>query len=132
MNQRLSITLLLTPFVLAAVLLYVFERTDPVSIGPGGILGVFILIYLITLSSLFIVLHFGVAFVSRIILKKRELVHKRQIKIGVRKAYYIASLFAFVPVLLLAMGSYSQLRFSDMLLIVAFIALVTFYIIKRG
>lgn len=131
MPQHTNSFLLIAPIILLGLLLYIFERTDPVSIGPGGVLGVFILMYLLALSVLFIILHTGVPLVSRIVMKKRGNLQAREVKIGVKKAYYVASLVAFIPVLLLAMGSFAQLKLTDVVLIVVFVALVTFYIIKR-
>ena len=124
--------LLSSPFLFAGVLFTVLSSTDPVVIGPGGVLAVFTLVYLFCLSIVFVLLHFGVSWVSRFVLKQRDVAHVQAFSIGVRKAYYIASVLAFAPVILLAMQSFAQLRWTDVLLVVVFMLVAVFYIIKRG
>ena len=131
MQRRFTGITLLAPVVLAGLLLLIFDRTDPVAIGPAGVLGVFVLIYLLSFSLLFVLLHFVIPLVSRVVTRKKESLHQREVKIGVKKAYYIASLIAFVPVLLLAMRSFAQLKLGDVAHVVAFVGVVSFYILKR-
>lgn len=107
------------------------SRIDPISAGPGGILLVFVLIYVIIVSLLFSVLHWGVRFVSAQIVKRGTRVTARAYHVGVRKAYYTASAVAFGPVLLLALNSVRQLKLTDIVLVGAFLVLAIFYISKR-
>lgn len=51
---------------------------------------------------------------------------------GVRKAYYIASVLAFGPVLLLAMQSVGQLQPRDVILAASFLVIAIFYVVKRS
>lgn len=113
------------------ILLYLMNAVDPISAGPGGILVSFILIYLIVTSLLFTILHLGVRVVSHQIVKRGSRVTARSYKMGVRKAYYIASAVAFGPVLLLALNSVRQLKLTDILLVGMFLVLAIFYISKR-
>lgn len=113
------------------ILLLVMSRIDPISAGPGGILLVFVLIYVIVASFLFTILHWGVRFVSAQIVKRGTRVTARSYRVGVRKAYYTASAVAFGPVLLLALNSVRQLKLTDIVLVGAFLALAIFYISKR-
>jgi len=46
-------------------------------------------------------------------------------------SYYIASIIAFMPVLLLAMQSVNQLTIRDVLLVVLFTGLAIFYVSRR-
>jgi hypothetical protein len=119
------------PLWLFLVLLYIMNTVDPVSAGPGGILLTFIVIYLIVASFLFTILHWGVRVVSAQIVKRNSRVTTRSYKLGVRKAYYIASAVAFGPVLLLALNSVRQLKITDIILVGLFLTLAIFYIIKR-
>ena len=48
-----------------------------------------------------------------------------------KSSYYIASIIAFAPVLLLAMQSVNQLTIGDVLLVVLFTGLAIFYIVRR-
>lgn len=131
MHKSLKLMIYLMPLWLFLVLLSFMNAVDPVKAGPGGILFSFILIYLIVASLLFTILHWGVRTVSGVIARRRASVTVRAYRIGVRKAYYIASAVAFGPVLLLALNSVRQLNPVDILLVGLFLALAIFYILKR-
>lgn len=117
-------------FALGALLL-VMVSTDPISVGPGGVLVVFLLVYIFWAGLFFTLIHLGVGVASRLIIKHRKTVTVRSMQIGVRKAYYIASALAFAPVLFMAMNSLSQLQFRDIALVTVFLSLIIFYIVKR-
>lgn len=99
MNKLLKTFVYTAWLWLFLILLVVLNSTDPISAGPGGILVVFVILYLAIVSLLFMVLHWGVRFVSHQIVKRNKRVTARAYSIGVRKAYYIASAVAFGPVL---------------------------------
>lgn len=124
--------LTLSPFVTAFLLITVLMTTSPLDIGPVGIMGVFVLVYLFSLSVTFVVLHFGIYWISRLLIAKRNTAHQREWRVGARKAYYIASVVAFVPVLFLAMRSFAELKLSDVLLVGVFVTIAVFYIVKRS
>lgn len=131
MTKFLRLIVSVLPIATLLGLFLLFNISNPVDIGPGGILLVFVLIYLFFVSSFFIVLHFGVGLASRLIAKRRTIDH-RHWQIGVRRAYYIASALAFAPVVLLAMNSLGQLQLRDALLVLFLEVLAIFYIVKRG
>lgn len=131
MQQFLRSLGYLTPLFALIVLVLLLNTTDPVSAGPGGILLVFLLIYIFWASLFFTILHLGLGTISRFIIKYRQTVTVRSLQISVRKAYYIASALAFAPVLFLAMNSLGQLQVRDVALVLAFMTLVIFYIVKR-
>lgn len=131
MNKLLKTLVYTSWFWLFLILLSVMNAVDPISAGPLGILFVFVLIYLIVASLLFTVLHWGVRIVSAQIVKHNKRVTVRAYKMGVRKAYYIASAVAFGPVLLLALNSVRQLKLTDILLVSVFLVIAIFYISKR-
>lgn len=131
MHHALKVIGYLVPFFALAALVSITNATDPVSVGPGGILIVFLLVYVFWAGLFFTVIHLGVGLVSRFLIKRRKSVTVRSVQIGVRKAYYIASALAFVPVLFLAMNSLGQLQFRDVVLVLAFTTLIIFYIVKR-
>ena len=118
------------PFVAAGLLALLLNTTNPISGGPAIILLVFTLIYILTTSLLFILLHVGVGMASKI--WARRGVNIREWRIGVKRAYYIASIVAFGPVLLLAMQSVGQLQIRDVLLVMALLVLAIFYVVKRS
>lgn len=131
MKKSLRILLILSPVVIAGLLYILFQSTDPASIGPGGVLGVFILLYLGFMSVVFILLRFGRYWVKKILVLRGGKTTAVLPGMDSRKAYYIASILAFIPVTLLAMHAYSRLQLSDVALVLLFTALVTFYIVKR-
>lgn len=118
------------PFITAILLLIMWNITDPIQGGPAAILLSFILIYILCVSLLFILLHVGVRMVSKLWAKRSANV--REWRIGVRRAYYVASVVAFGPVLLLAMQSVGQLQLRDILLVVVLLGLAIFYVVKRS
>lgn len=131
MHRVLNSVKYLVPLFALVALLLIMNSTDPISIGPGGILVVFLLIYIFWAGFFFTMIHLGIGFVSRFVISRRKVVTVRSIEVGVRRAYYIASALAFVPVLFIAMNSLGQLQIRDVLLVLSFTALVIFYIIKR-
>ena len=121
----------LIPVASFAILFALFQTTDPISIGPGGILVIFIFLYLFFVSCLFILLHFGTNMIGKIMLS-RKTVEQRQWNIGVRKSYYIASIVAFAPVIFLAMQSIGQLQIRDVMLVSLLTIVAIFYVVKRS
>lgn len=130
MTQRTRSLIYLVPILSLAALLGIVNTTNPLDGGPIVILFVFILLYILLASILFILLHVGVLAVSKILSKRS--VNAREWRVGVRRAYYIASILAFGPVLLLAMQSVGQLQLRDVLLVAVLISLGIFYVIKRS
>lgn len=131
MKRILEPLLLLAPFIVVALLYMIFQFTDPASVGPGGVLGVFVLIYVGCLSLLFIILRFGLFWLKKIVALRGGANVYALPGMGTRKAYYVASVLAFAPVTLIAMHAYSQLQFSDVALVALLVVVVTFYIVKR-
>jgi hypothetical protein len=131
MNKFLKVMVTLMPFACIGLLFILFNVSNPVDIGPGGILIVFVLIYLFFMSSFFVILHFGVGLLGRFVSSRRS-IDQRHWQVGVRRAYYIASALAFAPVVLLAMQSVGQLQARDVLLVTILEILAIFYIVKRA
>lgn len=122
---------LLLPLVLAGLIYGFLNMTDPATIGPGGILMVFFLLYLFCFSVIYVTIRFGyraISIITGLIARKNTLRPKR---INTKKAYYVASVLAFVPVTLLAMHSFSGLRLMDLALVMLFAAVATFYVMRR-
>ena len=131
MQRMLQVFGYLIPLFALAALVLVLTLTDPISVGPGGILVVFLLVYIFWAGLFFTVLHLGLGLLSRFIIQHRRSVTARSLQVSVRKAYYIASALAFAPVLFLAMNSLGQLQVRDIGLVLVFMLLIIFYIIKR-
>lgn len=102
------------------------QTTSPSSVGPLGILALFVLIY--TLSVCLITPTMLLLWK----IKRQFLVRKRSsVSISLRKAYYYASILALMPTVLLAIGTVGQIGFYDMLLVVFFVIIACIYISKR-
>ncbi len=131
LGYRLRYVGYIIPIVSLGVLLYMWNTTNPATVGPFGILLVFIVLYVFWLSVFFVFLHIGF-----LLLRKTSLLdslrRRRQGKVfRTHIAYYVASILAFAPVLILAMQSVNQLTLRDVGLVVLFIGLMIFYILKR-
>ena len=66
------------------------------------------------------------------LLSRSKRFNVKEWRIGVRKAYYVASILAFAPVLLLGMQSVGQLQIRDIVLMIAFVSIAIFYVLKRA
>ena len=119
------------PIVVRCALCYIWHNTSPATIGPVGMLVVFVLLYIFWVSVLFIVLYASRGLFSRESLK--WMIGRRgSSMLKGQQSYYVASIVAFVPVLLLAMQSVNQLTVRDILLVILFVSLAIFYVIKRS
>lgn len=132
MIKSVRVVSLLLPVVSAIALIVIFSAYNPVEIGPLGVLFVFGLMYLFWASLLFTALHGGVSLWARLVSRSNKPVRFNRWRIGVRRAYYIASVVAFGPVMLLALNSVGELKVQDILLVGVLLVLATFYIIKRS
>ena len=133
MKKALMVLLFISPLVVAGLLYMIFQFSDPLTVGPLGVLGVFALIYLGCLSVLFILIRFGLYWVRKFVgLYKKQQMPGGGTRIEPRKAYYIASVVAFAPVTLLAMHAYTKLQITDVLLVLSLLVIAIFYIVKRG
>lgn len=129
MNALFRIPLIFSPLIFASIILGLLVWTDPVGIGPGGVMIVLLCIYLECLSLVFVVLHFGLGWAGRIFRYRQS--QGSNNTFSAKKAYYIGSVLAFIPVTLLAMQVFSGVQFTDVLLVLLFVSLATFYVIKR-
>ena len=118
------------PILTVAILLYLWNTVNPSEATPGEILSVFVLLYAFCLSIFFLLARLSFKLYKRVKLNKANDAARVQFK--ARKAYYVASVVAFFPVLLLAMQSIGQLKLNDVLLVGVLIVLAVFYVVKRS
>lgn len=118
------------PLLSFAILVYLWSTTNPATIGPAGMLLVFLLLYIFWASLFFIVLRL----VSHLLPRGTggTVFFIPRLKIRHQQSYYIASILAFIPVLLLAMQSVNQLTLRDIFLVFVFVSLAIFYVLKRS
>ncbi len=112
----------LLPIVFASIVLYVLNTTNPTTSGILGILVVFLLFYAFCLSVFFVFIHLSLIAARRIGLRWN---------LDNRKAYYLATIVALMPVFLLALNSIGQLRFLDVFLVLCFVVFAGFYVLRR-
>jgi hypothetical protein len=112
-----------------ALLAVVLHTTQPSTIGPLGILVVFILLYVSVLG----VLTFLLYSVSRIASKaSASFTVKRPIRpLTMSRSYYFSSVISLGPVMLIGMQSVAEVEFYDVLLIILFVVIACIYISKR-
>ena len=112
----------LAPLGAFVALLAVLNATDPLTSGPLSILAVFVLIYLLILSTLAVLLHIF-ALAIRLI--------KPEITLPLRQGYYLLSVASMAPVLLIALNTLGQLDILECFLIFVLVGLGCFYILRR-
>jgi hypothetical protein len=111
------------------LLIIVLQTTTPVTIGPLGILFVFILMYVSVLCALTFLLYGLSAVAVRLsssVTVKRPL---RRLSLG--RSYYFSSVIALAPVMLIGMQSVGEVSFYEVALIILFVVISTVYIAKR-
>ncbi|MBP9667958.1 hypothetical protein KBD87_04120 [Candidatus Saccharibacteria bacterium] len=115
--------------VSALVLVLILNNSNPANVGPVGLLAVFFLLYLVLLGVFTIVsvgINRGMVRVSRLVTVRRPLA-----RIGLRRIYYISSVLALGPVMMIAMKSIGSLGLYEVILVVLFLAIALLYVSKR-
>lgn len=130
-NLKLA-SLFIIPVLLPAVLFAVLNYLDPATVGPGGILAVFVMIYFLCFSLLYVLLRYGLKLFSVLGKKLGFRLDKQLESINKRRAYLYASVLSLIPIILLAMVSFSQLSIWDCLLVAAFAGISILYIQKTS
>jgi hypothetical protein len=122
--------IIVVSFVTATMLLVILlQTTTPSTIGPLGILIVFILMYVSVLGVLTFLLFWGSRSLARL---SRGMVTRRPVQpLGLGRAYYFSSVLALAPVMFVGMQSVGQVSVSDVFLIVLFTTMTCVYIAKR-
>lgn len=111
---------------LLAILLY---TTTPTTIGPLGVLIVFILMYIAALGVLSFLLAGGSYAVSKI--TQSFTVRRPFQAMSIGRAYYFSSVLALGPVMLVGIQSVTGVGVYDALLVVFFVVMACLYISKR-
>lgn len=111
-------------------LVVLFETTTPATIGPVGILLVFILMYVSVLGVLTFLLFLGGKATLRIgtFMTLKRPIHT----LTLRRSYYYSSVIALAPVLFIGMQSVGEVSVYDICLVVLFVGIACVYIAKRA
>ena len=115
--------------VATGLLLVLFNLTTPSDAGAIGILGVFLLTYIVILSVVtFIIYNGNAAFIKLTSEMGRK---KSPVKISIKKSYYYASIIALAPVILVSLQSVGGAGLYEVGLIGLFVVLGCIYIARR-
>ena len=103
--------------------------TTPTQVGPLGILLLFALIYLVCLG----ILTFVTWYLFRVLaaLFKKRISSKPLQPISGKKAYYLATVLAFVPVLIIAVQSFGGISLLQFGLIILLAIIGCFLVLKQ-
>lgn len=104
-------------------LVVLLNQTNPLDVGPAGILLVFGVVYICIASTLYLLLTLAMILLAYFVTIPVNLK---------KKLYYVASIVAFAPVFLLALNSIGQLEIKDFVLVVTLVAIACFYIVRRS
>jgi len=132
MKKRVSWLMLALGLVAAVVGLLLFlNLTNPSSVGPLGILLVFVLIYAATFLALLLVVRLLAVIICAIRPVRETAVGQEKSRILQKRITFGVAALSFVPIFLISLNSIGQLKFVDVILIVAIEAVAMFYISRR-
>lgn len=109
----------------AIILGILLQSTDPTTVGPLGILAVFFCLYIIFVGF-FTWFVYATGYVLHYVLRLR-----RAKEPSMQRAYYFATVLGLGPVIGIGMSSVAKLGFYEIILILLFMAIGVFYIVKR-
>lgn len=111
------------PIASFIALVFLLNKTNPLDVGPAGILLVFALAYVFMASALYLLLT-----MVMIVLAYFITINIRSKK----RFYYLASILALAPVFLLALNSIGQLQVKDFVLVLCLVGIACFYVVRRS
>lgn len=110
------------PVVSFVGLVLLLNRTNPLDVGPAGILVVFGFAYVFISSTLYLLLTLVMTLLAYFVSISAT---------SRRRLYYLSSIIAVAPVFLLALNSIGQLELKDFVLVVCLVGFACFYVVKR-
>lgn len=123
MTKKILFLLVLISAVLLSALLQV---TSPSDVHPIVILSVLVLLYVLVLGALTLLIIGLFAVIKRVIPKSQ-----RSVALDFKRSYYLASVLALGPVLLIGAQSIGRDSIYDVFLVIIFELVACFYIAKR-
>ena len=110
--------------------LILLSITNPGSISPAGMLGIFILGYVALLGAMSFLLYYGsiaIKFIFRDVLKVK--IHTN---LSLNRAYLYASVLATLPMMIISLHSAGGIAWYELFLVLLFGAIGVFYIARRA
>ncbi|MCB9819871.1 hypothetical protein H6796_01005 [Candidatus Nomurabacteria bacterium] len=120
---------ILAALVATAILGLIVQSTTPQVVGPGGILAVFFLLYII-LTAVIMYVIIALNQISRDIGGHISLRKPVEVLPAAHSLYY-SSVLALGPILILGMGSVGKSGVAEWALVALFMAVAVFYLRKR-
>lgn len=115
--------LYIIPVLSLVGLVVLLNQTNPLDVGPAGILLVFGVVYICVASTLYLLLTLAMIVLAYFVTIPANVK---------KKLYYVASVVALAPVFLLALNSIGQLEIKDFVLVMALVTIACFYIVRRN
>jgi len=132
MKHRTSLIVIFVALLLSVVcLVLVTNLTNPLGAGPFGILVVFALIYICSLSLLLLMARLFEVVYRLLRSSSITVAREDRIQHWRRRSTLILAALSFIPIFLISLNSIGQLGFKDIMLIVVIEVLLIFYIVKR-
>ena len=122
--------LAIATLVAVVLLVIIFYTTVPSTVGPLGVLFVFILLYVVAVGVITFLVYLLSNLFRRVV---NSFVNPRR-PIGVItfvRAYYFSSVLALGPVMLIGIHSVGRLGLYDVLLVGVFVVISCVYVAKR-
>ena len=116
--------------IAVVVLTVLLQTTTPATIGPLGILVIFVLMYVSAVGMLTFLLWAINRLVARAF--RYASVSRPVQPLSLRKSYYFASVIGLAPVMFIGMQSVGEVGPYELLLVVVFVAISCVYIAKRS
>jgi len=123
--HKYVISLTLISIVLVSLMLF---NTDPSKIGPLGILAVFVLLYVITLSIVSYIIFISSGLFSSI---RVHFGLKRIERWNFTKCYLFGSVIAIGPIVILGISSLGSVSFYEIILVLLFLVISCFFVSKK-
>lgn len=125
LKKSIIISIVVSIIALSAIL----QTTTPTTIGPLGILVVFILIYITALGVLTFLLkggNYAAIKIGKLLSLRRPV---QRMTLG--RAYYFSSVIALAPVMLVGVQSVTDIGIYDITLVALFTVIACVYVGKR-
>lgn len=124
-----KIIILITTLASLCLLGILLNVTTPATIGPFGILAIFVFAYVLSLG----VVTFFVFYFSKL-LNRLSLIFVARKPLGemsFRHSYYYSTIFAAVPILFIGLQSVGAVGLYEVILVLIFVAIGCLYVSKR-
>jgi len=118
--------------IAAGLLIFVMTNYNPTQVGPAGILTVFFLLYVMFVGVFTALIRWS-SWIIRLLQRWMKFTRaKPPQELSTQKAYYLASVVALAPVMLIGIGSVGSLHWYEVVLVGIFVAIGYFYIERRS